>query len=542
MKKTRKKRRWLRRILWVFLGLFILLFGFVGWAYLFCFAEPPDLDYEPAILRAAAPAERDGRVHYGGNWFERRPGRSMLYLQGDPYSIGYANARLTERYLALQETDLIEKVREFFPGTLEFLAIATIVLVNNRNLPDYVPREYQEEILGLAEGSEDPFPKYGPRYHRLLNYHAAHDIGHWVWDKPVMGCSAFAARGPATRTKTLLVGRNFDFEAGRTFDENKIIGCYRPARGHAFLSVAWPGMAGAVTGLNEKKIFCSINGAHSEDKDNIGTPVSIVVRQVLQYASTLDEAIERIAQAKVFVSDSYLVADGKSGEAAIVEKSPARVEVRRMGDDGLLLQANHFECAGLSDDEGNLEYMKVGTSLKRRARLAELVRGEAGNLDAAVAARILRDRKAAGGEDLALGNRGAINAVIATHSVIADVTRGILWVSRGPHQLGEYDAYAIQDFGTPPAPSIPASVLLSDGRYEKLGKARELIRKGGIRNLERALALNPGDPEALHALGAALEKHGREAEALARYEEALAAHPPYGPLREELEAAIGRLR
>ena len=124
-----------------------------------------------------------------------------------------------------------------------------VVLVNNRNLPDFVDAEYQEEILGLSDAAVDLYPEFGPRYHRILNYHAAHDIGHWVHDKPVIGCTAFAVAGDS-----LLVGRNFDFEAGRVFDDNKIIGCYRPARGHAFLSVAWPGMAGVVTGLNSQRL------------------------------------------------------------------------------------------------------------------------------------------------------------------------------------------------------------------------------------------------------------------------------------------------
>jgi len=164
-----------------------------------------------------------------------------------------------------------------------------------------------------------------------------------------------------------LIGRNFDFEAGRHFDENKIVGLYRPEKGRAFISVCWPGMAGAVTGINEDLIYCSINGAHSEDRKNIGRPVSLVVRQVLQYAGNLQEAESIVREAPVFVSDSYLLADGKSAEAIVVEKSPKKVDVRRMAGD-LILQANHFECPAFAADAGNLEYMREGSSvLKARA-------------------------------------------------------------------------------------------------------------------------------------------------------------------------------
>ncbi|MHC4958134.1 MAG: C45 family autoproteolytic acyltransferase/hydrolase [Planctomycetota bacterium] len=532
-----KARRWLRRLL-LFLGGTALVFSaLVAWAVLYCFAEPPELDYEPGIYAAPAPSRDGPRMRYGPCWFEERPGHSLLYLEGDPYSIGYANATLTRGFLHAQEKALFDTIRHHVPGKLKLYSIALVVLLNNRNLPDYVPLEYQEEILGLSDASPDPYPEWGPRYHRILNYHAAHDIGHWVYDRPVMGCTAFAVAGKHAIDGNLMIGRNFDFEAGREFDTNKVIGCYRPAAGNAFLSVAWAGMAGALTGLNDKRIYCSLNGAHSEDRNNIGTPVSIVVRQVLQYASTLDEAIELISKADVFVSDSYLVADGKTGEAAVVEKSPGRVGVRRMQGQPLL-QANHFETEEFADDTGNAEYERVGTSMRRRTRLAELL-AEPRPLDVAAAVAILRDRRGKGGADRALGNRGTINPCIATHSVVCDVTRGLLWVSRGPHQLGAYDAYSIERFGDEVAPPVAASPVLAD--YDKLTEARTLIGQGGRKNLERALVLNPGDVEALRALAIELEAAGETEAALQRYREALAAGPPFADWNAEFEAAIARL-
>jgi len=525
-------KRWLRRGLWAVAGLLVLVGLFLGWALLFCFAEPPELDYEPAALAFEKPSAPgpDGRIHFGPNWFVPQKGRSLLSVEGDPFSLGYANATLTRDYLAEQERSLFDTVAKFFPSKAAIYGIGLVVLVNNRNLPDYVPQDYLEEIYGLSEAAVDLYPEFGPRYHRILNYHAAHDIGHWVYDKPVIGCTAFAVAG-----ERLLVGRNFDFEAGSVFDENKIIARFRPDRGYAFLSVAWPGMAGAVTGINERRIFCSLNGAHSADKDNIGTPVSIVVRQVLQYAGTLDEAIAILTDAQVFVSDSFLLADGGNGTAAVVEKSPGRTAVRRM-DDRVLLQANHFECAEFANDEGNREYMDVGTSVKRHRRLAQLVTTE---MTPEKAVAILRDTSGSDGTPLALGNRGAINPCIATHSVVADVTAGILWVSRGPHQLGAYDAYTIANFGEPIAPTIPASPLLE--RYEALQEARALIEHGGREQLIQALVLNPRDAEALVALARLLEAAGETADALRHYRAALDAEPAFPSDVDEIQAAIARL-
>ena len=537
-----KKRRWLRRTLWGLGGLLVLLLGFLLWVWLTCFAEPPELDYRPAILDAPPPAAAGGRVVYGPCWFEARPGGSLLYLEGDPYSIGYAHGRLTEDLLVAQARAFLGMVHEYLSNPLKFFGITLLVLVNNRNLPDYVPREYQLEIRGLSEAFEDPYPRYGPRYHRNLNYHAAHDISHWVYDQPVVGCTAFAARGAMTTNGHLLIGRNFDFEAVRDFDTGKLVICCRPEKGHAFLSVAWPGMSGAVTGLNEERIFCSINGAHSADRDNIGIPVSLVVRQVLQYCASIEEAVEVIESARVFVSDSYLIADGKTGEAVAVEKSPGRTEVRRIEGD-LLLQANHFQCDGFSGDEGNLEYQRVGTSVARYARMQERTREHAGRLDPATAVAILRDRRGPAGKEIPLGNRATINPMIATHSVVADLTDGILWVSRGPHQLGTFEAHAIASFGEPAAPEIPADPVLADGRYERLVRARDLLGRTDeedVHGLREVLELNPGDPQALLLLGRALERRGEEEAALDCYREALENEPPFPEDRREIEEALAR--
>jgi tetratricopeptide (TPR) repeat protein len=534
----------------------LLVFGlFLVWVFLFCFAEPPELDARPAALDWKTETSADGRVHLGPAWFERREGRSLLYLEGAPFAIGYANAHLTAEFLEIQERSLMETVEEHFPSLLGRLALGLLVLVNDRNLADYVAPEYQLEILGLSEGrQEDPYPYMGPRYNRVLNYHAAHDISHWVWDAPVLGCSAFAARGSYTRSGTLLVGRNFDWEAGAHFDRNKVIVLCRPEEGLAFLSVSWPGMAGVVTGMNEERLYCSVNGAHSERRSNIGQPVSLVVRQVLQYARDLPQAIAIIREAPVFVADSYLLADGEAGEAVVVEKAPGLASVRAMDGD-VLIQANHFESEAFAADEGNREYMREGTSLARRARLGELLEEHRGALDVASAVGILRDKKGPGGAERSPGHRATINPMIATHSVVADVSAGILWVSRGPHQLGAFDAYRISDFGAPAGASTEADADLANGNFERLEEERRVLRElapvldegavlneGQLERLAYAETLNPSDPIVLLCLARAAEAAGEKTSALTYFEAALAATPPFPSQAREAEAALARLR
>jgi isopenicillin-N N-acyltransferase like protein len=547
-------KKWLKRLAWTALAGTVGIAGFVIWAVNTCFAEPPELATRPAILDAKITTDADGRTRFGRSWFAPNPGRSLLHVEGDPFTIGYCNSTLTRDLLEAQERSLIENVRTLLPGTVAFYSAALLVLVHNRNLPDYISDEYKLEIFGLSQNGSDPYPQFGNRYHRILNYHAAHDISHWVLDTPALGCTSFAATGDRTRDGHLILGRNFDWESGEHFDIHKVIARYKPTNGHTFLSVSWPGMAGVVTGLNDAKIFCAINGAHTEHMGlGVGRPVSLVAREVLQYSDNLEDATARIRAAPVFVADSFLLADGKTGRAIVVEKTPVACAVREMRGDWIL-QSNHFETAALTPDAGNVEYMRDGTSVPRRARLAELLARHNGHIDPTTSAAILRDRLGVGDVDRGLGHRATINPMIATHSVVADATAGVLWVSRGRHQLGIYDAYTVAEFEATDAPPIPADVALENGDYDRLTRYREIVAAlepalasgskltpESRRQLDAAIALNPRAPEILAWDAQALELDGKLTEALARYREAKLAYHPFRPDRQQIEAAIRRL-
>jgi isopenicillin-N N-acyltransferase-like protein len=88
---------------------------------------------------------------------------------------------------------------------------------------------------------------------------------------------------------------------------------------------------------------------------------------------------------------------------------------------------------------------------------------------------LLRDKRGKGNVDLPLGHRSAIDALIATHSVVMDLTGRELWVSEGPHAAGRYlrfDLARLLDPGFRPSlpeplVAISADELLADGRYQR---------------------------------------------------------------------------
>jgi hypothetical protein len=135
----------------------------------------------------------------------------------------------------------------------------------------------------------------------------------------------------------------------------------------------------------------------------------------------------------VMVSHILFLADG-SGDTAVIERSPEKFVVRR----GALFVTNHFLDPQLAEDPHNREIERISSTLARYQRLEQLV-GRIYSKDDIIA--VLRDRMDAEGKPLPVGDRRAIDADIATHSVIADPAQRTLYVAQGPHTRGHYVAF-----------------------------------------------------------------------------------------------------
>lgn len=457
-----------------------LFFGGAATIDAVCLDEGPDIAADIDGYRQTYQLYRDGSTwHYGNSWRTERGAIHQMHLEGAPLLLGFSTALLSEEENQHLEDELLGLVDRSLPSPTIFWLIQKYVTYRNCNLASFVPTAQIMEFAGAGAGYQNRHPEMGPPFHRILNYHAAHDISHYVMDTPLMGCTAFAAWDKATTDGHLLVGRNFDFEAGKAFDVDKLVMEVIPENGFRFMSVGWPGLLGVVTGINEKLIYISLNGANSADNRDVGIPVSLLLRQVMEQADSIESAFAIIQKAPVFVSDIFLVADGKTGNTALIEKTPAHCAIiyPQAGSD-TIVSSNHFHSTELQNDPRNLSYLESGSSKQREERMLELVARHEGHIDFLTAAEILRDRKGLHDEEIGNGNRYALNALIATHSVITDVTKGIMWVSSSPHQLGPYLPFSLNDFASrPDVATIPEDPFLSDGYSDYLKTAKSIFRQ-----------------------------------------------------------------
>jgi hypothetical protein len=464
-----------------------------------------------------------------------------MHLAGDPVALGMAQSRLGSFLMREQEAYFVDQLARFIPSHWVQRLLKVYVRWRFRGLDTQVPKPYREELQAMALTYPDPYSHMEETYQRFLYLHAFHDVAQSLERSPLIACSAFAAWGSNTRGGHLILGRNFDFEEGEIFDIKKTVLFFKPDRGIPFVSVAWAGMAGVVTGLNAEGIFISVNAARSRETRSSGMPVVFMLRKVLQEAKTLDEALTILREVKPMVADIFLLGDGKAGEAVVVEKTPYRMEVR--GGEGFILATNHFLNESLAEDPGNVRITRTTSTLHRYKRLQEVLERREEKIDPEAALAILRDRRGVGGTPLAPGNRNALNALIACHSVVVDATAGLIWVSEPPNLLGAYRCFDLKqalrqpELGARrPALDLSGDAFLSSGQYDRyllfseyLEMARALLKRDreteALDYAERALALWPNHPEA-NLLAGRIHQRRKDSERaegyLRRY---LQAHP-----------------
>ncbi|WP_293893391.1 C45 family peptidase [Flavobacterium sp.] len=380
----------------------------------------------------------------GNNFlFKNQQNLWELYVEGDALERGLVTGALTDSLLKKQERVFFSKINDFVPSKTKKWALREFLKWYNRKLYLNVPEEFKTEIYGISEYTSHDFDNIAPAYLRSLYLHGAHDIGHALKDLALVGCSSFAAWGEKSADGSLILGRNFDFYAGDEFAKDKIVAFINPKDGHPFMMVTWAGMIGAVSGMNNEGITVTINAGKSKIPLIAKTPISILTREILQYASTLDEAITIAKKRKVFVSESIMVGSATDKKAIIIEVSPHNFGVYDVKNNNQLICTNHFQSTELKDDDRNQYQITNSHSKYRYDRITQLF-DHYKKIDVDAAAAILRDKEGIDGAKIGYGNEKALNQLIAHHGIIFKPEQRLVWVSTNPYQLGEFVCYDLK--------------------------------------------------------------------------------------------------
>jgi acid ceramidase len=169
----------------------------------------------------------------------------------------------------------------------------------------------------------------------------------------LVGCTAFAVDTPTGP----LHARNLDWwsendSLRRHTTQTRFVG----APEGEFITVGWPGFVGVFSGIAANRFAVTLNAVISDEPLQMAAPVVFVLRQVLEEAADFESAL-RTLRTIPLASDSLLLLTGvREGEMAVIERTPARAEVR-FAENGCLFVTNDYRKmhTGLRGFESELQ-------------------------------------------------------------------------------------------------------------------------------------------------------------------------------------------
>lgn len=553
------KKRFFKRLTRFFVITLLLVLVFIVYYKIEVKMTPPSF-FKTELLDIKI--NKDSALYsYNNNWLQQNKyGLWELMVAGDAEELGAINGALTQELATYQEYAFVERLKEMIPSESYINSLKYFTSWFNRDMDEYIPKEYLVEIFGVSQYALKDYEFIGDNYDRILNYHAAHDIGHALQNLNLVACTGFAGWNSCSADSSLIIGRNFDFYVGDKFAENKIVAFYKPKTGNNFMHITWGGLIGTVSGMNDKGLTITLNSAKSSIPMSARTPVSIVARNILQYADNIEQAYTIAKSFRTFVTETFLIGSAADGKAVLIEKTPDTTLLFDYNKE-YIIATNHLQHEAFSNDEMNIENINSSASMYRYNRTEQLV-NEAKKLSVENVASILRDTKGINNKNIGLSNEKAINQLIAHHSVIFKPEELKVWVSTSPYQLGEYvmydlnvmfaDTFNVKTFRKVEKVIIAADTLLTSKQYadfltykrlynhiKQCSNNKEVVCSDSINIFKTA---NPLFFETWSLLGDYYCKINQKAEALECYNKALELELPRTVDRENIEEKINKLK
>jgi len=251
---------------------------------------------------------------HGSGRLEMHDGTRVLFVKGTPEEIGEQHGTLLKNEIR----DLVKRVvygvgvgSSFAKGRWFFGEIESCV----ERLSPFIDARTLREMDSMAKAVG-----YHPQEMRLANFFPE-----------MFHCSGFALLGDATEGKRIYHGRILDYMKGIGLERNAVVTVYQPDEGHAWVNVGYAGFTGSVTAMNDQHISIGEMGGRGEGNWD-GKPMAQLVREVMEKAGTLDEAVEIMRRGPRTCEYYYVIADGRAQTAVGIKATPEIFEVVHPGE------------------------------------------------------------------------------------------------------------------------------------------------------------------------------------------------------------------
>lgn len=244
--------------------------------------------------------------------------KTVLLVAGTPEQMGAAHGRLLRskaRLLTERVLYMVGGIDSIHSGAWFLDRMAEI---HRRTVPHIPPRFLAEcDALAQAAGlsqQEGRFANLFPeRFH----------------------CSGVAVRGKATADGRVLHARVLDYMRDINLQDAALVAVFMPEDYNTWMSLGYAGFVGTVTAMNERGLAVGEMGGRGEGNWD-GMPMSLLLRDVMERASTVDEALA-IFRKTPRTCEYYYVLSDKSRAMVAVHATPEQLLVLQPGEQHPLL-------------------------------------------------------------------------------------------------------------------------------------------------------------------------------------------------------------
>ena len=437
--------------------------------------QPPAIHAPGGELRIVGPELK----YFDKSYVRQVDGVIEAHLEGSAAQIGWASGKLLRQEILETEGRLFKQFETYVPKAWARQLLLDWARIRYSHLDQNLDAGTREELAYLGATLEpDPFASFMPAYQRLVYLNGLYDISLSFERAPLVGCTTYLVRGAGSDGGHSWLARNFDFEVDEIFDQKKIVYLMLESGAVPFASVAWPGLPGVVSGMNAEGLTLVVHGGRAGSFDVSGEPVLQTMRYVMGHARTGDDALTILRQKRPMVSHLVIIMDS-DGHNWVVERVPRQAPYVYRAPDRAVV-TNHF-VGPAADDPRNLRVREETSTLYRQQRGQQLLARLRRSVTPADFVNLLRERRGINDEELPLGDRRAIGALIAAHGVVFDTTARKMWVSSPPHLLGQFVEFDLNALLSPGLDveatakrhrSLPADPFFVSGQYDEWLKSR----------------------------------------------------------------------
>lgn len=244
--------------------------------------------------------------------------KTLLLLEGSPQQMGAAHGRLLGPHIGKTMSIYYYLVGGAYSVAKDTWFVTHLEDIEKRCSP-FVPERFAAECDALAEASGQP-----AKTARLANLIPEQ-----------FHCSGVAVRGKASKDGQILHARVLDYMTEIGLQKQAVLIFFMPEGRNAWVNVGYSGFVGSVTAMNDKGLAIGeMGGAGQGDWD--GTPMTYLVRDIAERASSVDEALAIFEKAKRTCEYYYVLSD-KSGNLAALRCTASEVTVLKPGQQHELL-------------------------------------------------------------------------------------------------------------------------------------------------------------------------------------------------------------